>query len=302
MNKKLSIIILNYNGYDDTVLCLKSLRKSSSVFTTYILDNGSGDNSFEKLQKIVNQNEIVIRSEENLGFAEGNNYLAKVADKDGCDYLLLINNDMTIEPDMVDKLIKATEKTDKFGAVSPLIYYMDKKRIWYAGGQTNWFITGTSYSYEKLPNNLHLQPTQFCSGGCMLIDNSLYKKLGGFDKRFFAYNEDSDLSERIKKAGNLLYFEPEAVVYHKVNATLGSRNPLQIYYHIRNKLLFLSKNGRWYHFPTVILYTLYKDFLWNIMGALIKPQKGKWKRVMGAWLGLSDFILGNFGKCQHKII
>ena len=209
---------------------------------------------------------------------------------------------MTIEPNMVDKLMKATEKNANFGAVSPLIYYMDKKKIWYAGGQTDWFMSGTSFSQEKLPKNLHLQPTQFCSGGCMLIENSLYKKLGGFDKRFFAYNEDSDFSERLKKAGKLLYFEPEAVVYHKVNATLGSRSPLQIYYHVRNKLLFLSKNGKWYHFPTVILFTLYKDFIWNIVGVLIKPKRGKWKRVVGAWFGLSDFILGKFGQCKHKSI
>jgi len=175
MNKKLSIIILNYNGYNNTVTCLKSLRKSSSIFKIYILDNGSGDASFEKLQKIVKQNEMVFHSKENLGFAGGNNYLATIADQEDCDYLLLINNDMTIEPNMVDKLMKATEKNANFGAVSPLIYYMDKKKIWYAGGQTDWFMSGTSFSQEKLPKNLHLQPTQFCSGGCMLIENSLYK-------------------------------------------------------------------------------------------------------------------------------
>ncbi|TSC91834.1 MAG: glycosyl transferase family 2 [Candidatus Berkelbacteria bacterium Licking1014_85] len=244
MTKKipLTIIILNYNNFTDTFECLKSLRKSSVKFDTFVLDNGSMDDSCEKLKKIAQKSEKIIRSENNLGFAEGNNYCAKFTLENKSEYILLINNDMTVRSNTVEVLYNDIAKNDLIGAISPLIYYADKTRIWYAGGKIDWFKTGVSYSFEILPQNNLLQPTGFCSGGCLIMRTKLFQKLNGFDARYFAYSEDSDLSEKIKNNGKQLFFEPNAIVYHKVNATLGSRSPLQIYYHVRNKFLFLQKN------------------------------------------------------------
>ena len=143
------IILLNYNGYKDTIECIESLHKVSySNFSIVVVDNDSQDNSENILRKQYPQHTI-IQSGSNLGFAGGINIGIQHALCQGADYILLLNNDTIVEPNFLEPLIIEAEKTDGVGIVGGKInYYYSKNKIWSAGGYIS-ELKGCGYHYGK---------------------------------------------------------------------------------------------------------------------------------------------------------
>ncbi len=261
------IIILNYNGWRDTIECLESVyRNSYPNYRVIVIENGSQDGSAEKIgewikkSKLVpacfkqGQEPVIIDIEKNLGFAGGNNVGILHALKNDADYMLLLNNDTVVEKGFLKELVKITKDNDA-GIIGGKIYYYgacgersesNRNKIWYKGGRLNWlFGGGTHYGkgkYEK-DKNEGIYEVTFITGCMMLIKKSTVERIGLLEESYFLYCEDTDycaraLKNHIKMAVNL-----SSVIYHKENSTLGGWKPAHIYYLIRNRFIFMKRHA-----------------------------------------------------------
>lgn len=133
--KLVYLIVLNWNGWKDTVECIDScLKLTYTNFRILIVDNGSTDNSESILRECFPSVEF-IQTGENLGFAGGNNVGIRYALEQGAVYVWLLNNDTVVDSKALDELLKVAESDDKIGIVGSKIYYYDKPDIlWFAGG------------------------------------------------------------------------------------------------------------------------------------------------------------------------
>ena len=218
---KVEIIILNYNGRDDTIECLESLdRITYENFHITIIDNGSADN----LGPVVREKFSGVRyiySPENLRFAGGNNLALRKALEESCDYVLLLNNDTVAEPDFLDKLVETGESSGEIGLVGAKMYYYDPPNvIWFAGGKMD-----VRFAYmrhlgigQKDDGSLDTpQEMTFLNGACLLIKSEVLRKAGLLDEDYFLYGEDQDYCLRAQRAGFRLYYQPAARIRHKVS-------------------------------------------------------------------------------------
>lgn len=247
MSKKVFIILVNYNGVTDTLECIKSLE--SIYYNNYeivVVDNNSTDNSLDTLKEKLSYKHHVISSNKNGGFAFGNNIGIRYALEKGADYVLLINNDTTVEPDFLDELVKSMENNKEYGITTGLILnYYDKNLVWYAGGEINW---NRFYGYHKHENeninklSLYESEVSFATGCLMLIRSEVITKVGGLPEEYFMYYEDVDYCANIQENGYKICFNPKSIIYHKISAASGEvESPFAIKWNNRNRVNFINK-------------------------------------------------------------
>jgi GT2 family glycosyltransferase len=307
---KVFLVILNWNSAKDTIECLKSVGRFSIVgyeLSVVVIDNASSDNSVKEIQNsdIKSQNDKlkfkIIRNEKNLGFAGGNNIGLNYAIENKADYILILNNDTTVDPQLLVNLLKVAKENKEAGILSPKIYFaagyeFHKKRygisdrgrvIWAAGGSFDWKnVFGVNRGVDEIDHGQYdtAKKMDFATGACMFIKCGVLKKVGMFDPRFFAYFEDADLCMKVKRAGYEIYYVPKAIVWHKVAQSSGIGSDLNDYYITRNRLIFGLKYA-----PIRSKLALIRE---SIQLLLIGR---KWQKI-----GVVDYYLGNYGKGSWK--
>ena len=240
---KIGIILVNYNGKIYNEQCINSINLSTyKNYSIYVIDNDSKDNSIEVLREKFGESINIILNKENLGFSCANNIGIKQAINDGCDYILMLNNDTIIENNMIEEMVN-TSIENKGAAVCPKIYYYDNKKIvWAAGGSINWSKgLPIQYGIDEFDSIDISQEKEvkFATGCCLLISKKVIEKVGLLSDEYFLYYEDTDYSVRILNSGNKIIYAPKAKMYHKVSAsTGGNKSKLLIYYMTRNRLIF----------------------------------------------------------------
>ena len=271
-NIKLFIILLNYNGYKDTLECVKSIIEMEKKFNYKIIvvDNNSTDNSKEVLE---NDNRFIfIETHENGGFAKGNNVGIKYAIQKGADYVLLLNNDTVIEKDSILKLVEKMEEDKTLGMIgSRIMYYDNKKIINYCGGHMNWFKASSiheNYKLEYRTDGGNFKYTEIITGCCILIKKEVIENVGLLPEEYFMYYEDTDYCIQVREAGYKLGVLEDSVIYHKVSLSSGGENsPFSIKWGNRNRLIFMNKyykytKGIWtkiiFYITRLLLYIKYK--------------------------------------------
>ncbi|MBN1168608.1 glycosyltransferase family 2 protein [Candidatus Woesebacteria bacterium] len=300
----LGVVILNWNGYKDTIECLESIK--SAVYEDFklkvvVVDNASTDDSFGIISNfqfpISNFQFEVIRNGENMGFAGGNNVGIKIMQKEKVDYTLILNNDTLVDRNFFKELLSYAKKNTKFGILSPKIYFAKgyeyhKKRykrqdlgkvIWAAGGEMDWEnVFGKNQGVDVVDKGQYerIKEVDFSTGAAMLLSRKLIEKVGLFDDRYFMYFEDADLITRALKSGFKNYYVPKAVVWHKVARSSGIGSDLNDYFITRNRLLFGTMFA-----PLRSKLALYKESLRFIFNGR------DWQKI-----GVRDFYLGKFGK------
>src|SRR3989344_3485962 len=294
---KLAIVILNFNGLDDTLACLDSIKKlidDGIGVETIVVDNFSSDGSQEALSEIKDIN--FIQNQDNLGYAGGNNVGIKYALKGSADAVLILNNDTIVDAKLALNLIRALDQAD---LISPKIFFAKSfefhksmyspkdlgKVIWAAGGEIDWSnVLGKHLGVDEVDRGQFKVRKQitFATGACVLVRREVFEKIGYFDEKYFLYLEDMDFCVRAKNAGFKIIFEPNAVIWHKnASSSGGSGSQLQDYYITRNRLLFAFK------------YASLKTklaILRQIIGQIKNPIKRR------AFL---DFLTFNFGKGSY---
>lgn len=268
-NPKVSIIIVNYNGYEDTIECLQSLRHINySNYEIIVVDNASTDDSAERLKEIIHNhnNEILLISTINGGFSAGNNIGMKYALDHQSDFCLLLNNDTVVEPDFLKILIEPFGRIENCGlTIGKIKYESQREIIWYAGGELNLRTARTAHWHYREQDTFIDNETEvsFATGCCMCLSRNAIETIGLMNEDYFMYVEDVEYCIRLKNAGLLMLYTPSAIIYHKVNASSESTSSFSQFYIIRNKLMLIqqcfqkSKN-------TAFLYTclqsLYRCF------------------------------------------
>ncbi len=219
-----TVIVLNWNGKDLLKDCLESLEKVEYPnYNILVVDNGSSDESVSYVQTEFPHVDLLIL-DQNYGYAKGNNRGFEYAKKKGAEYVIFLNNDTIVEPNFIKPLLEPF-KDKSVGQTAPKIYYADnREKIWYAGGKINFWSGNVfhegirDFDSEKYRKN---KETDYATGCCFCIRSEDYSRMNGFDETFSMYGEDVDLSLRINKQSQFIYFIPESKIYHKVSASVG---------------------------------------------------------------------------------
>lgn len=242
-----AIMILNWNGWQDSIACLESLSKSDyDEFFVVLGDNGSTNNSKEEissfcnlrgidsnwikigdtLPEIANRKVYLYDLQSNYGFAKGNNILIQLVATHKPDYYLLLNNDTEVEPGFLTELINYQSSHTCIKVLTPLIYYYsDKTRIWNAGGRLLWGIRKYHYadSTDVGAKEKEFIPCSFVTGCALLCTQDvLLENNKLFTESFFHGEEDFDFSLRMKDKGIKMGCVTSSIIYHKVGRSSGS--------------------------------------------------------------------------------
>jgi GT2 family glycosyltransferase len=241
---RVAVVVLNWNGRDDTLGCLESLRAVDYPnWEVLVVDNGSIDDSVDAVRKGYPE-ALVIEARSNLGFAGGNNLGLDAALGRGAEFVLLLNNDTTVAPDVLRELVRAAREYPEAAVLSAKIYFLnDPQRIWYAG--TRWDQSGAAFEHvgqgavDNGTDFERIQDTEYACGCAMFLRASTVRAIGPLDERFFLLFEETDWCFRARKAGFRCLLAPGARVWHRVSASLGGKGvPLYEYFYVRNRLLW----------------------------------------------------------------
>jgi len=249
--KRLAVVVLNWNGLEDTRALLKTLERcrvpEGWSVSLMVVDNGSSDGSAARIAAEFPLVELVTLPE-NLRFAGGNNQGVKKALASGAAAVMLLNNDTEADPGLIERLLLALEQHPEAGAVAPLIYFAaPSRRIWYAGGRLSPALGLTAHrGLRTLDRGQYrsAERTGYLTGCCLLARREVWEKVGLLDERYFIYAEDADWSLRARRAGFGLLFVPTARLWHKVSASAGNQSAWKIYQRMRANLTLFSRNAR----------------------------------------------------------
>ena len=280
------IIVLNWNGKENTYECLDSLiHLNYGNYEIIVVDNASTDGSQEFLKR--NFPEItLIENSKNLGFGGGLNIGICEAVKRGADYVLCLNNDVVVDENILCELVQFGELSAKTGGLCPMEYdYNQPDRIICAGGTIR-FVRGKLFGYRELDKGQFNKAmmTGLLSGPAMMFRLDALLDVGLFNTSYFYGPEDQDVALRLIRKGYNLIFVPRAKLWHKRRgATNGKITPLNEYFHVRNYLLFAKKNANGTELFFSILYFGLFDFPLTFLRGLIS---GKWQHINAIMNGL----------------
>lgn len=289
------IVISNYNGWQDTVQCLESLQKQTyRDFEIILLDDASTNDSVQQLQKHLTENTVFLPQEANVGFAAANNVGMRRALADGCDWVLLLNNDTVAAPDFLETLLRETPA----GAVScPKMLFLDPPdEIWFAGGELDRATGKVRHlgGHEKDgPAFAEKKQVSFITFCCVLLPRQVIEQVGFLDETLFMYCEDVDYCIRLTDAGVPLWFLPDARIWHKAGGSAGGM--LSVYYITRNTLYLTCKGKSRGYIRARTLPVLIAGAARYALTKLLGRKKG---RSYGAFRGALDFWRGRMGRME----
>lgn len=255
------IVVLHYGEINNTLNCLKSvakLNRDKMKLKVILVDNDKIHFSGVPYRinplgtwKVLDKIKIIYNTR-NLGFAAGINVGIREALKDKkTDYILLLNNDTIVPPDLLTELLKTP-----VDITSPILKYKNSIGQWRYdfGGKINWLIGRTNHLES---NNLTIQPASpagrqfnnsiidYVSGCCMLVKREVFEKIGLFDERFFMYFEDADFCTRAKKEGFKIKVNPHVIIDHLLAASIGRGSGKAISNNLRGNFIFINKHLGW---------------------------------------------------------
>ena len=240
-----SVISVNYNGAELTCQLIESLQKISYPnIEIIIVDNASKENPQVILDK--HPKVKLIKSDQNLGFAGGNNLGFNAAKG---DYFLMLNNDTEVEENFLEPLIQTMENDTQIGCVSSkLIYYFKENVIQYAGNDGMNMMTGRAFSRgwgEKDEGQYNdIKQIQLAHGAAMMLRRATVEDIGLMADIYFLYYEEIDYCKRILDAGYSIYYNGSSNVFHKESMSVGKDSPLKAYYMGRNRPLYIRRNAK----------------------------------------------------------
>lgn len=211
------ILLLNWNGWQDTLECLRSLEDLDYPnYRVLVVDNGSTDDSVARIREAY-PNVVLVETGGNLGFSAGNNVGIRYALERAADYVWLLNNDTKVMDRDVLKELVTTTGVDAIGTT--VTAYCDKEGIWYSGGKVSLLLGGPVHSNRRTSLDKRVYETKFISGCNMFIPRKLIDKLGLLDERFFLGQEDAVYSLRALRNGYRLKVLNRISICHKVGVT-----------------------------------------------------------------------------------
>lgn len=250
MNKKIAIIIVNWNGIRFLKDCLDTVYSQTyQNFDVYFVDNGSTDDSVSFVQQYFSRTKI-IQLKKNTGFSYANNIGIHTAFLDkNVKFILTLNNDTKMEASCLSHLVETIEQDAQIASVTPKIKYLnDENLIDSVGMMIGRDGGGISRGYREIDNGQYCISSEiFGASACAALfrresleDIVLGKEF--FDNSFFAYYEDLDLAWRLRLRGWKSWYSSEALVLHVHSGTSISYSPFKAYHVNRNRFFLIIKD------------------------------------------------------------
>lgn len=295
---ELSIITVNFNGLKNTCALIDSIPFNEDM-EVIVVDNGSKDDE-ASIFNTKYPHIKTIRSDQNLGFAGGNNIGIKAAKG---KYLYLINNDTVFEDFNPKILIKRLESSQKIGMVCPKIRFAwDNNPIQFAGYTPLSQITIRNHAigFGEEDNGQYdtAHQTPYAHGAAMMLKREVIDKVGLMPECYFLYYEELDWSMVITRAGYEIWYEPSATIYHKESQSTGHNSPLRTYYITRNRLLLVKRNfnglKKFLAYAYLHLIVATRDILKYLL-------KGQTDLLKATVKGLRDFKNSQFSIINYQL-
>jgi GT2 family glycosyltransferase len=315
------IVVLNWNGRDDTLECLRSLAAVSyGNFAVIVVDNGSVDGSVPAIRQRFPE-VAVVETGKNLGYAGGNNAGIRAALEKGVEFILLLNNDTIVAPDILDEFVAAAHRFPNAAALGGKIYrYEDMERIWWA--DAHWveeegsFVCPSEGALDSAGAEDSATDTDYTCGCAMFMRAALIREVGLLDAQYFLTFEETDWCFRVRRLGYHCLVISNAKIWHKGSASFkGGESPLYSYFFTRNRLLFAERHLRGRARAIVWQKTAGQFAAWAV--APLRVTGAGWKRrywALRAWLchldswwsapgfratrlAIRDYLLRRFGDC-----
>ena len=292
VENKIATIIVNWKLKEDTVKSIRSLNRLETPTSIIVVDNGSNDGSAEYIARHCPDVKLLVL-QKNIGFGSACNIaISKVLKEKKHDFIFLLNNDATVNPDTLSELIKAAKKYPDAGIFGAKVYYNDKPdTVWYAGARRR---QGVLAATDMARGQIDQGQFEGCCevdyifAAAMLVRCSVFEKVGLFDARFFIYLEDLDLCIRAQNARFSLVFVPNAKVWHKGSASTSKNVSLRRYYMAKSTVHFLKKHTTAIsRLPIFMIWVFI--YLNDILGDLIRGDIANFK---ACWSGFFHGVTG----------
>ena len=287
---KIGLVTITYNSADVLVSFLNCVwQQTYNNFILYVIDNSSGDNSLSILKKDSDSRLVIIENPANFGVAKANNQGIFKALEDGCDQILIINNDVEFEHTLIEKLVKFQNKYACSLVAPKMMYFNTPSTIWYAG---SWFVKKKGYlplhrgmgELDKGQYNTIVQ-IQYSPTCCLLVRKEVFHDIGMMDEKYFVYFDDTDFSYRIWKDGrHKMFYYPNTKFYHKVGSLTKSfeqnvkktyRSSFFIQQNTRNQIYFLKRIGSVFAY-IFIMWLFFKNNIRFVINMKIRKDLSTW--------------------------
>lgn len=296
-NPLVSIVILNWNGLEDTKLCLDSVKKLTyKNVEVIVVDNGSSQDQKDYLSKT--KGILYVDNPVNRGFTGG--HIDGLAHAKG-DLILLLNNDAVMSPDYVTNLVPLFEDK-KVAAVGGKSFFWDDKNPIFS--TTNQFFSymnldpTTGETFLQIHDDGMVQEVNTVSGSAMTVRRSVIDELGYLHDEFFAYYEETDLIARMKRAGYKVLYSPDLHIWHKNGASSGAQGGSSFFFHqiFRNRYIFAKRN-----FEKEFFAKFRKNYFMTGISSITRiPKGGVHSRLGKSYAKAMWYVLRNQGKINNQ--
>lgn len=302
---KIYIIILNWNGKNDTCESVRSVQKIEySNYEVIVVDNGSQDDSVKTFKNNF-PGITIIENNANLGYAEGNNRGIAHAMSKGCDYIFILNNDAIVDPNIIKNFLNVSKERPKAGVFGAKIYYLkEPNKIWFAGAA--WLREIAEFTHigqDQIEDNStwsDIREIDYACGCALFVKSEVIQNIGYLEPKYFLTWEESDFCYKARRAGFECLLVPSAHVWHKVSASFSGGNwgLLQRYFMQRNRLLWIERNVPLRERMRIYLKVILPEVVSSIR-VYISPKSNSDHRNKHKinLVAVKDYLLRRFGDC-----
>lgn len=255
-NPKVFIVILNFNSFMDTKECLQSLKCIDyDNYEIIVVDNCSVDDSLKNLKMEFPEYKIM-KTDRNIGYANGNNIAIKYALANGCEYVCVLNNDVVVEKDFLSKIINVMQSQSQIGIAGPCICKYNHRNVIQAMGANINLFTGLTQGRSKGDKYSELKPenteVDYLGGACFVAKRGVFDTIGLIPENYFLFFEETEFCLKAARAGYKLLCIYQSKIYHKGSSTIAKYNGLSYYFLNRNRVVFVRRNAN--SFEKLVFY------------------------------------------------
>ena len=329
MPPKVFVIVINWNGEQDTIECLESLTHADyGNMHVVISDNGSRPESLQALRDWACEAGLGISSPStpptenvgspirtlcllangrNLGFTGANSTGIRYAMRQDAEYVMFLNNDTQVTPSFLSRMVAVAEQEPNRGIIGCKTLQSGDDapngppRIWSLGGYEYVYGNPMNLGRNQLdrPEWKGERVNDLVCGCCMLIRRDVVETVGVQDDTLFFGLDDVEYSLRAARHGWTNVLALDAVIYHEGSQSVAGRTGLQLYYLFRNTYYFRTRYFPWYRNLVFFAHHLTRYF---VIGGLGRLVLGRGRANVGMVLGIYDFLRDRMGECSHPTL